>query len=157
MHGIGTLLNKCRIKILLIFIYYLIKNSIEKNKEFIIKQQSQIGLKKKNSEDPISEQAKNFIELLLRKDPDERMYPSEILKHAFFKDYDYEFVKNKKLESPLKKLIEENAEAVESYLDKKKSENNLVKIKNNKRRKSTIDLFDKGKNNFLLSFHFLIF
>ena len=103
-----------------------------------------IGLKKKSNEDPISEQAKNFIELLLRKDPDERIYPSEILKHAFFKDYDYDLIKNKKLQSPLKRLIEENKEDLEAFMDKINSKNNLIKITNKKKRKSTIDLIDNG-------------
>ncbi len=96
-------------------------------------------------EDPVSEQAKNFIELLLRKDPDERMYPSEILKHSFFKDYDYASVFNKKLESPLKKLIEESKDALGAFLDKKKScDNRLVSVKSKKRRKRTFGLFDNN-------------
>jgi len=84
----------------------------------------------------------------LRKDPDERMYSTEILKHSFFKDYDFEAVKHKKLESPLKLLIEENKESFGLFVENNNSKKDSIDYKNKKKKKNSITIFDNGIFNF---------
>jgi len=61
---------------------------------------SQIFGKKK-----LSDEAKDILNLLLKKDPEERIEPEQIIYHPFFSRFNYEDYRSKKIESPLKSLI----------------------------------------------------
>lgn len=55
----------------------------------------------------LSDQAKDILNLLLKKEPDDRIEPDQIIYHPFFSDFKYEDYKSKKLESPLMQLTKE--------------------------------------------------
>lgn len=80
------------------------------------------------------------------------MYPTEILKHAFFKDYDYESIKYKKIDSPFKKLIEENYDEMKKCMENKKEIIDLSKSKSKKKKESNTEKIDQGNN-----FNFIVF
>ncbi len=67
-------------------------NTVNKN--------NQISMKKK-----LSDEAKDILNLLLKKDPEQRIEPEQIIYHPFFSNYNYEAFNNKDIESPLKDMI----------------------------------------------------
>lgn len=68
----------------------------------IQKTKSQIFSKKK-----LSDEAKDILNLLLKKDPEDRIEPEQIIYHPFFSNFNYEAYKSKKIESPIKAIIKE--------------------------------------------------
>ncbi len=66
----------------------------------IKKTKSQVFSRKK-----LSDEAKDILNLLLKKDPEDRIEPEQIIYHPFFSRFNYSDYKNKKIESPLKSLI----------------------------------------------------
>ena len=55
----------------------------------------------------ISKEAKDLLNLLLKKDPQERILPDQLLFHPFFSSFNYDDYLLKKKESPLIRYIKE--------------------------------------------------
>lgn len=53
----------------------------------------------------LSEEAKDILNLLLKKDPEYRIEPEQIIYQPFFSSFNYADYTSKKIESPLKILI----------------------------------------------------
>ncbi len=53
---------------------------------------------------PLSDECKDFISCLLRKNPEDRLGykgPVEVIKHSFFSDIDFSALEKKEIESPI--------------------------------------------------------
>jgi len=61
----------------------------------------------KNFNFKLSKEAVDLISLLLKKDPEERIQPDELLYHPFFSSYNFDDFLKKKKESPLMKYTKE--------------------------------------------------